>query len=128
MKNLPMKAKSIDQKTVHTFVTCFRHNSMALDQLKGELPSQRLTHNYTFLNSDVDFCGPFHITYNHNRKGVYSKVHVNIYICMSTKVIHLEIVSDLTAAAFIAALRRFCAGRGKVNTLTSNNATNFKGA
>ncbi|XP_052901612.1 uncharacterized protein LOC128309295, partial [Anopheles moucheti] len=42
--------------------------------------------------------------------------------------IHIELVSDLTTTAFLAALRRFVARRGKVCELHSDNATTFKGA
>ncbi|GFY13306.1 DUF5641 domain-containing protein [Trichonephila clavipes] len=42
--------------------------------------------------------------------------------------IHLEAVTDLTTVAFIAALKRLCARRGRISTLMSDNATNFKGA
>ncbi|GFT36167.1 integrase catalytic domain-containing protein [Trichonephila clavipes] len=39
-----------------------------------------------------------------------------------------EAVTDLTTEAFIAALKRLCARRGRISTLMSDNATNFKGA
>ncbi|GFT32661.1 integrase catalytic domain-containing protein, partial [Trichonephila clavipes] len=39
-----------------------------------------------------------------------------------------EAVTDLTTEAFIAALKRFCGPRGRISTLMSDNATNFKGA
>lgn len=41
---------------------------------------------------------------------------------------HLEIVSDLTTAAFLACLKRFFSRRGLSSDLYSDNATNFKGA
>ncbi|GFS77637.1 integrase catalytic domain-containing protein [Trichonephila clavipes] len=37
-------------------------------------------------------------------------------------------VTDLTTEAFIAALKRLCARRGRISTLMSDNATNFKAA
>ncbi|GFX27442.1 integrase catalytic domain-containing protein [Trichonephila clavipes] len=37
-------------------------------------------------------------------------------------------VTDLTNEAFIAALKRLCARRGRISTLMSDNATNFKDA
>ena len=44
------------------------------------------------------------------------------------KAVHLEAVSDLTSAAFIAALCRFIARRGYPTLIWSDNGTNFVGA
>jgi len=49
-------------------------------------------------------------------------------MCFSSKAVHLELVSDLTTEAFIAALKRFFSRRGKANLMLSDNATNFVGA
>jgi hypothetical protein len=94
----------------------------------GNLPSERVTPNPPFQNSGVDFCGPFLIKFRNQRKGIFHKIYVAIFICLATKAIHMETVSDLSSEAFIAALKRFCARRGKVATIMSDNATNFKGA
>ncbi|GFX18936.1 integrase catalytic domain-containing protein [Trichonephila clavipes] len=42
--------------------------------------------------------------------------------------VHIELVSDLTSQAFIAALKRFMARRGKCTKLFSDNGKNFVGA
>ena len=55
------------------------------------------------------------------------KCYVALFICLSTKAVHLELVRDLTTQAFIAALRRFTARRGKCANIYSDNATNFVG-
>ena len=47
---------------------------------------------------------------------------------MSTKAIHLELVSSLTSEAFIAALKCFIARRGLISHLYSNNGSNSVGA
>ncbi|GFX57455.1 integrase catalytic domain-containing protein [Trichonephila clavipes] len=67
-------------------------------------------------------------SYKDERKAVFSKVYVVIFVCLATKAIHLEAVTDLTTEVFIAALKRLCARRGRISTLMSDNATNFKGA
>ena len=86
-----------------------------LDQLMENLPPEELTPIFTFLNSSIDFCEPFLIKYKSQRRVIYSKIYVAKFICMSRKAIHLEIVSNLLTAAFIAALKKFCARRGKIH-------------
>lgn len=57
-----------------------------------------------------------------------SKAHICIFICFSTKAIHIELVYDLTTEGFIAALKRFISRRGICQHIYSDNATNFVGA
>ncbi|CAK1581584.1 unnamed protein product [Parnassius mnemosyne] len=47
---------------------------------------------------------------------------------MATKAVHLELVSDLTSSAFLAALRRMAARRGAPRHIYCDNGTNFVGA
>ena len=56
------------------------------------------------------------------------KGYISLFICLSTKAIHLEIVSDLTTESFIAALKRFMARRGLCSNIYSDNGTTFVGA
>jgi hypothetical protein len=51
-----------------------------------------------------------------------------IFVCFVTKAVHIEVVTSLTTDAFLAALRRFIARRGKPKTIYSDNGTNFQGA
>ncbi|GBN61752.1 hypothetical protein AVEN_228269-1, partial [Araneus ventricosus] len=124
----PINGKGIARKIVHDCIGCFRQRPRVIEQLMGNLPAERVTPSAPFLNSGVDFCGPFQIKFKNQRKGIYSKVYVAIFVCLATKAIHLETVTDLTTEAFIAALKRFCARRGRIATLMSDNASNFKGA
>ncbi|KYN50050.1 hypothetical protein ALC62_00077, partial [Cyphomyrmex costatus] len=54
--------------------------------------------------------------------------YLAIFICLATKAVHFELVSDLTATAFLNALKRFISRRGKCITLYSDNGTTFVGA
>ncbi|GFW97504.1 integrase catalytic domain-containing protein [Trichonephila clavipes] len=128
MQFWPINGKGIARKTVHDCIAYFRQKPTGVDQLMGNLPSERVTPSAPFLNSGVDFCGPFQIKFKNQRKGIFSKVYVAIFVCLATKAIHLEAMTDLTTEAFIAALKRLCARRGRISTLMSDNATNFKGA
>ncbi|GFX09096.1 integrase catalytic domain-containing protein [Trichonephila clavipes] len=93
----------------------------------GDLPKGKVTPSYPFNNCGVDFCGPFMVKFKNQCKGVLIKVYVSIFVCLSTKAIHLDFVSDLTSKAFIACLKRFF-GRGKSSKMFSDNGKTFVGA
>lgn len=120
--------RSLARKVVHECVTCFKTKPIPVEQIMGNLPPERVLPNVPFSNTGLDLCGPFLIKYKNQRKGTLQKVYVAIFVCMVTKAIHLEFVSDLTSDAIIATLKRFFARRGKSCTIFSDNATNFVGA
>ena len=62
------------------------------------------------------------------RKPMYVKGYVSVFVSLSVRAVHLELVSDLTTESFLAALRRFIGRRGKPILLWSDNGTNFVGA
>lgn len=72
-----------------------------------ELPKERINVDFPFNCTGASFCGPFLIRYNGQRKGIYHKMYVCIFICMLTKAVHLNIVSNLTFETLIAPLKRF---------------------
>ncbi|XP_028156853.1 uncharacterized protein LOC114350305 isoform X6 [Ostrinia furnacalis] len=47
---------------------------------------------------------------------------------VTVKAVHIELVTDLTKEAYLAALNRFVARRGKPRSILSDNGTNFVGA
>jgi len=47
---------------------------------------------------------------------------------LATRAIYIELVSDITTASFMAALRRFCSRRGAPRIIYNDNETNFSGA
>ncbi|XP_029055190.1 uncharacterized protein LOC114882466 [Osmia bicornis bicornis] len=51
-----------------------------------------------------------------------------VFVCFATSAVHLEVVTDYSADAFIAAYRRFAARRGTAASLYSDCSTNFQGA
>lgn len=65
---------------------------------------------------------------NRGRGRKTSKSYISLFICFSTKAIHLEAVSDLSSDVFIAALKRFVRRRGCPQRIYCDNATNFVGA
>ncbi|XP_041633483.1 uncharacterized protein [Drosophila kikkawai] len=93
----------------------------------ADLPKDHVSASYAFQVTGVDFCGPFyHKSEVRNKAPI--KCYVSIFICFSTKAVHLELVQDLSTSAFLSALRRFILIRGKPARIWSDNATNFVGA
>ncbi len=73
----------------------------------GQLPPQRITPGIIFENVGINYAGPVYIKLGRVRKPVVVKAYVCLFVAMSVKAVHLEVVSDLSSSAFIACLRRF---------------------
>ncbi|XP_075990327.1 uncharacterized protein LOC142985980 [Anticarsia gemmatalis] len=105
-----------------------RHNPDKHYQLMGDLPEARCNRSRPFYNTGVDYTGFIDIKTNKGRGVKTTKGYVTLFVCMATKAVHLELVSDLTTSAFLAALRRMAARRGTPRHIFSDNGTNFLGA
>jgi len=121
-------ARTVLRKVTHRCLICFRLKATTATQLMGQLPGERVKPTRPFTNSGVDCAGPFYIKQGGQRSKTAVKCYIALFICLSTKAIHLEVVSDLSTEAYIAALRRFIARRGICNNIYSDNGTNFIGA
>ncbi|XP_018358678.1 PREDICTED: uncharacterized protein LOC108758299 [Trachymyrmex cornetzi] len=101
---------------------------MRAQQLMGQLPRERVTPSCPFLNTGVDYAGPLSIKTWKGKNSRTYKAYVALFVCLSTSATHIELVTDYTAEAFIAAYKRFTGRRGICTTLWNNCGTNFKGA
>ncbi|XP_078049863.1 uncharacterized protein LOC144476616 [Augochlora pura] len=124
----PIDGRSQVWHTIQKCIRCRRANPPPVNYIMGNLPQARITESRPFTNVGVDYCGPFFIKERKLRNRGRVKVYVAVFVCLAIKAVHLELVSDLTSEAFIAALRRFIARRGFCLNLYSDNGTNFKGA
>lgn len=108
-------------------IKCFRSNPRPIEQMMGNLPMERVTPSRPFYYCGVDFCGPVKTHYKIRGKGP-TKSYLAVFVCFSTKAVHMEVVGDLSAESFIYALKRFIGRRGLCHTIFCDNATNFVGA
>ena len=109
-------------------ITCRRISAKPQAQLVGQLPIERVTPDLVFDKVGVDYAGPVYIKYGFVRKPTVVKAYICVFVSLSVKAVHLELVSDLTSDAFIACLRRFISRRGKPSLIWSDHGTNFVGA
>ena len=75
----------------------------------GEPPQARSRPAPTFSQVGVDFAGPISLKLGHTRKPVIVKAYIGLFVCLVTKAVHIELVSDLSTDDFLAAFRRFVA-------------------
>lgn len=120
--------KGVIRKIIHKCIVCYRAKPRESNYIMSDLPKSRLTYTRPFLHAGIDFCGPFLIKEKTKRNRGKVKVFLAVFVCFSTRAIHIEIVGDLTTDSCLAALRRFFARRGKCSDIYSDNATNFVGA
>ena len=76
----------------------------------------------------MDYAGPVYVKRGHVRKPTVVKAYICVFVSLSVKAVHLELVSDLTTEAFIATLRRFIACQGKPSLVWSDHGSHFVGA
>ncbi|GFS49528.1 uncharacterized protein TNCV_2968241 [Trichonephila clavipes] len=94
-------------------IPCFRNRPKFTEQFMGDLPESRVCPCSVFQRTGIDFARPFLIRSFKGRGSRNTKCYICAFVCLTTKVVHLEVVSDLTSKAFIACLKRFVARRGK---------------
>ncbi|XP_055912003.1 uncharacterized protein LOC129946017 [Eupeodes corollae] len=116
------------KKYIHKCVICFRFKAKPMQQLMGNLPAVRVRVSRPFTHTGVDYAGPIEVKSWKGRGGKIYKGYFAIFVCLATKAIHLEAVSDMTTQAFLAAFRRFTARRGVCTEMYSDCGKNFVGA
>ena len=122
----PISGRNLCRKVVHSCLRCFRFRPEASTVKMGDLPKCRLSsYKPCFYHTGVDFAGPLFMKDRYGRKPQVIKVYIALFICMTTRAIHLELVTSLSANAFVETFRRFIARRGKPKVMHSDNATNF---
>ncbi|XP_031617636.1 uncharacterized protein LOC116337338 [Contarinia nasturtii] len=116
------KIRDLLRSIVHKCIVCVRLNARMQTQLMADLPAERTQVGKPFINTGVDFAGPFSI------KLIGGEIHkcwIAIFICLKTKGIHIDVVTDMTTVAFIACYERFIARRGRCERMCSDNGTTF---
>ena len=123
-----MGARRLSRAACSQCKVCRKAAPRPQPQLMGQLPEERITATPAFHTTGLDFAGPFTLKKGHTRKPVYVKAYICVFICFSTRAVHIEVISDLTTSAFIAGLVRFVSRRNRPHTIFNDNGSNFVGA
>lgn len=107
------------------FLPCFKAKPNFFEAPMSNLPNARILSSFPFQHTGVDYAGPFFIADRKGRGRQVTKAYICVFVCFSTKAIHLELVSNLTSEHFIACFHRFTSRRGVPSHIYSDNGTTF---
>ncbi|XP_033218068.1 uncharacterized protein LOC117173538 [Belonocnema kinseyi] len=114
---------------INRCISCVRIRGNTQQQLISDLCSIRITQpERAFINTWVHYDGPINVCTSKGRDHHSHKAWICIFVCCASRSVHLELVSDYTAEAFIAAYIRFISRHSLCRTLSTDKGTNFVGA
>ena len=119
-------SKSV-KRLITSCVRCTRYRAKTYEPPMGQLPSFRVQPSKPFSTTGVDFAGPFMLRPYQGRGKISVKGYIALFVCCSTKAVHLELVMGLSVSCLLMGLRRFIARRGRCHTLLSDHGRNFIG-
>ncbi|XP_062554164.1 uncharacterized protein LOC134219449 [Armigeres subalbatus] len=120
-------ARNLVKRPTRNCITCCRNRPKTIQQYMADLPPARVTASRPFSTAGIDYWGPI-LVKQQPRRAAPTKAYVAVFVCFSTRAVHLELVGDLSTAKFLQALRRFVSRRGLCSDIYSDNGRNFLGA
>lgn len=123
-----VSVRSVLHEVLSRCVVCVRLTAKPVQPFMADLPAARVQQCRPFARVGIDYAGPLTMRELRLRKSRTYKIYIAVFVCFSVKAVHLEVVSDLTTDAFLAAFDRFVARRGLPSDIYSDNGTNFVGA
>lgn len=110
-------------------IKCRRYAAEMQEQLMGTLPAASVNMSRAFVHSGIDYAGPMEVLKLRKRgQRQVTKGYVALFVCICTKAVHIELVSDMTTDTFLSAFTRFTSRRGLPSMMYSDNAKTFIGA
>ncbi|KAK7915538.1 hypothetical protein WMY93_011299 [Mugilogobius chulae] len=119
-----LRGREAVKRHQHSCPECQRWRAMPTVPKMSDLPEARLRLlKPPFFSTGMDCFGPFTVKVGRRLEKRWGIV----FKCLTTRAVHLDILSSLDHDSFLMALRRFIARRGKPAELLSDQGTNFKG-
>lgn len=112
----PLDRKQTVRGIIRKCIPCFKAKPRCENPMMGNLPSHRLSPSPPFSFCGVDFAGPFNIKDGKTRNKKIIKSYICVFICLSTKAVHIELATELSTQCFLNALRRFISRSGFCKT------------
>lgn len=118
-----LAVRSVARRIIHGCTVCFKYKPVASEALMANLPKNRVIISRPFNHTGVNYAGPILLKEGRRRNAKMNSLH--LYLCFTTKAVHMEIVS--TSEALLGVFKRFISHRGRPVCMYSDNDT-FVGA
>lgn len=129
------KLRAEARKYIHSCVQCARMANTTASQIMAELPEIRIRPAHPFQHVGVDMAGPYNIMLTNKinmntRSRLLPEIKgwVAVFICLTTRNVHLEPTEGMSTDDFLQAYQRFVSRRGNPEVIYSDHGTNFVGA
>ncbi|XP_070515873.1 uncharacterized protein [Cardiocondyla obscurior] len=124
----PIAARSAVRNVIKKCMICFKCAPTLSQTILGDLPARRVNVSRPFTYTGIDYAGPILVKEHKRRNAKLTKAYIAVFVCFTVRAVHLELVSDLTAEAFLATFKRFMSRRGRPECVYSDNGRTFVGA
>ncbi|KAK6764625.1 hypothetical protein RB195_024809 [Necator americanus] len=116
---IPQPSRVI-KKYLRTCITCKKCHGLPYGAPEmPPLPTDRLIITKPFANVGCNYMGPF-------ESNVKQKMYVFLFTCLTARAVHLEVVENLSAGAFLSSFIRFISRRGVPKLIRTDCGTNFE--
>ena len=120
-------ARRLIESYISTCGTCRRLRGEPVTPKMADLPLERLHETPAFCYVSLDLWGPYHVTEGQTTRKNSStkKMWGVVFVCQTTRAVHVESVMSLDTTAMVNALRRFFCVRGTARYLHSDCGSNL---
>ena len=113
------RIRQVVRRVLKKYITCLRLKGKAYSTgPPPPLPDYRVQDVNPFQHVGLDYTGAL-------RTRDQEKVYVLLFICATTRAVHLELCDSMSSEDFMLALRRFTARRSFPSLIVSDNAPTF---
>jgi hypothetical protein len=124
-----LSARNVIRNRIFNCKWCFRLRPKAIIPEMADLKKCQIVQTVKpFVHTGTDFAGPFKLVISRRRGAKSLKAYICLFVCLTTKAIHIEVASDLSTDCFLSAFKRFLARRGPVSHVYSDCGRNYVGA
>ena len=121
-----VKGRKSVKEVLRKCVTCTRYQGLPMRPPPSpDLPDFRVEHSaHAFQATGLDFAGPLFV------KGPArnNKTYILLLTCASSRVVHLELITNMSVDGFLRGFKRFVARRGIPDLIINDNFKTFKSA